>query len=306
MKINVGLLFLFALFCGCASLSKTQVDAVRKYAGATKVYAAFPGKVVSDYVDLQEDLFLLTTPLKTNSETAVNAVLRNHEWKNECKREAEKMDLGFQILKKYAEHLELLATTDYNAEIRTNAESLKTNMDTLIGSYNLKYGKAFPKFGSLTYKAVSFVGRKYVECQRAEAIKLFVEKGNTVICELSVATKDFVENTIRNSWMITMKDQLKINYLALRKQILRDTSNYSLNMSQLKALDKEALVYFDRLDQLNESITALSGSLDNVCKAHAALAASTRKREKNFAVLSELKDFYTNVEGLMRTYERLK
>ncbi len=287
----------------CASLSKTQINSVKKYAETTRNYSEYPGILVKDYLDLQNEIFLLRSPLITNPDKAVNSIYNNQQMLIKSKKEAEKMDLSFRIIRCYAENLELLATTDYNKDISYSAESLKTNLDTLIGSYNSKFKRNVPKLGSLVFKAITFLGEKYVEKERAKAIKTYVEKGNDIICEMSNATKDFVENTVKYSWLADLDQQVKTNHLALRKQIIKDTLNYSVNIISLKQIDNEATILYQKIDYLNNLTETMIKSLDNICKAHKSLNENMKQKKKLDDVISEFKDFYFSVEELNNIYQ---
>jgi hypothetical protein len=214
--------------------------------------------------------------------------------------------LCFKIIKCYAENLEMLATTDYSKNINSGAETLGTNLDTLIGSYNSKFNKSIPKLGNLVFKAISFLGEKYVEHERAKAIKTCVEKGNGIVCEMSSVTKDFVENKVKNAWLFELDEQVKANHLALRKQIIKDTLNYSLNLLSLKEIDKEVVGFYNEIDYLNELAESLIKSLDNICKAHQALTQNIKEKKKIIDLIAEVKDFYYSIEELKNIHHSFK
>jgi hypothetical protein len=298
MKNLSFVLLVLLILNACASLTRTQVDSVKKFADATIDYADYPGILVNDYLDLQNNIFLIRSPLITNPEKAVSSIYNNQQMLAKNKKDAEKMNLCFNILKCYAENLELLATTDYNKDINASALNLKTNMDTLIGRYNKSYNKNIPKIGNLVFKAFLYFGERYVENERANAIKKYLEKGNEIVCEMSSVTKDFVDNNVKNGWMLDITDQVKANHMALRKQIIKDTLNYSVNIISIREIDKEILTYYDEIDYLNELTESLIISLDKICMAHQALSKNIKEKKKLDDLIPEVKDFYYSVEDL--------
>jgi hypothetical protein len=304
---NIYFIFIFlVLLNACASLSKTQISSVKKYAETTRNYSVFPGILVNDYINLQNQIFLMRSPLITNPEKAVNLIYNNQQMLIKSKKEAEKMDLSFRIIRCYAANLELLATTDYNKDISYSAESLKTNLDTLIGSYNSKFNKNLPKVGNLVFKAITYLGQKYVEKERAKTIKLYVEKGNNIICEMSNTTKEFIENTVMNAWLPDLDQQVKANHLALRKQIIKDTLNYSVNIISLKEIDNDAILLYQEIEYLNNLSSTMINSLESICKAHKSLSENMKEKKKLDDIISEFKDFYFSVEELNNIYKSYK
>ena len=306
MKHLYFLLTLLLIFSGCASLSKTQVDSVKKFADATIDYSAYPKTLITDYLDLQNELFLLKSPLITNPEKAVSSIYENRQSLLEIKKAAEQLNLSYKILKCYAENLEMLATTDYNRNIRLSANDLRLNLDTLIDKYNTTYNKNLPKLSNLVFKAFLYLGEKYVENKRAKAIKDYMGKGNEIVCEMSSVTKNFVENKVKDSWMFDMEEQVKSNHRALRKQIIKDTLNYSVNIATLRNLDKEIISYYNEIDYLNALTDMLAQSTDKLCKAHKSLSNSIKEKKKLVDILPEIKDFYYSVEDLKDIHRSYK
>jgi hypothetical protein len=307
MKRNIIILCaVWLVLSNCTSLTKSQVDSVKKYAETAEKFSDYPGKLITEYIDLQYGVYLLTTPLNTDIDKAPDAIKDRHALINKCKSDASAMDLSFRILKSYAANLKLLATTDYALDFDTNVQSLIVNMDTLIGTFNSITGKDLSKFGTLAYKAISFAGEKYIENERAIAIKAFVEKGNVLVCEMGKVASYEIENKIKNSWLSGLDGQLKANHLAIRKQILKDTQNYTLNISLIRQIDQDVIQLYDKIDYLNNLTVSLLKSIDNLCVAHTALNQNIKEKKKLDDILTEVKGFYSNIQELVTIHNSLK
>ncbi|MBE9511367.1 MAG: hypothetical protein IMY71_10845 [Bacteroidetes bacterium] len=307
MKNLIFILVVSIMISSCAVLTTTQLESIKKYSVATQEYSEYPSLLVKKYVDVQNDIFLLSSPLITNPEKAADKIFENNKRKNEIITEAEKLDLSFKILKEYTKNLEALATTDYYEKIEKNALSIGTNLDTLISVYNNKFDKEIPEgIGSFVYKSIVFVGKRYIDKKRADILKKYIEKGNIIIEELCKSSKEFLEKTVKEKWLSDLDLQLKNVHSGLRQQILVDTTNYPSNAYNIMLIDYKVSELYDEINYLQKMNKSLVSSIEKLYTAHNSINNNVKEKKKMEFILNDVSSFINDVYELIEIHNSFK
>lgn len=306
-KGHIGILYLsICLFFACSTLTKPQLESIKIYAVATQEYAQFPSLLIKDYVEIQSNIFLISSPLISNPERAARRLLSHHKDKTAILVEAEKMDLSFEILKEYAKSMEILANPDYFQKVEQTIENSGNNLDHLIENYNSKFDKNIPGgLGGLFYQSLVFGSKTYLDQKRGQLLKEYIIKGEPIIKEISEFTKGFLKEKVAEEWIKDIDLELESSHSAIRRHILIDTLSYSSNAFSLILLDTQVSKIYEDIEQLKQLNTKLIASLDELYLAHSALNKDVQQKKKAITVLGEVSVFVREVYGIIDLYENL-
>jgi hypothetical protein len=306
-KALKGIFFLSICFVsGCSILTKPQLETIKIYAVATQEYAQYPGLLIKDYVEIQNNIFLISSPLISHPDRAAQRLLSHHKDKNAILGEAEKLDLSFDILKEYAKSMEILANPDYFQKVHQTLDNSGTNLDHLIESYNSKFDKKIPAgLGGLVYQSLVLGSKTYLDQKRGQLLKEYIMKGEPIIREISEFTKKFLEEKVGEEWIKDIDLELESSHSAIRKHILVDTLSYSSNAFSLIHLDTKVSDIYDDIHQLKQLNTKLIASIDELYLAHQALNQDVQKKRKSVTVLGEVSAYVREVYGIFDLYQNL-
>lgn len=303
---NKMLALFLLLITSCSVLTKPQLESIKVYAVATQEYAQYPGLLIQDYVDIQSNIFLITSPLIANPDRAASRLLAHHNEKSFIMGEAEKLDLSFSILKEYAKSLEILSDPDYFKKVNNTIENTGNNLDQLIASYNSKYDKNLPGgLGSLLYQYMVMAGRTYLDHKRGNILKEYLSKGEPLIKEISESTKGFLQKKVADEWIMGLDLELESSHAAIRRHILIDTLSYSSHSFSIIHLDTQVSKLYGDIDQLKKLNNKLIASIDELYLAHKALNLDIRKKRKAMSILSEVTLYVSKVYGIIDLYRNL-
>ena len=293
---NPFVVFILLFFLsGCASLTESQQQVVKKYAEATQSYADYPGVLIKKYADVQEEIFLLKSPM-----TASTRIRKLHNEKKQLMEEAGRLDLSFKILKGYAKNLEVLATTDYVDNLTKSTNQMALNVDSLITLYNSSFDADMPKgLGKLTAQTIQFVGTRKLNQKRVKLIKEYIMKGDTLIAEFSKQGKAFIEEKVEKEWLQGIDDELKSAHQGVRTQFVSDTGRYASVSYDIMLIDKKVSELYYKIDELQDLCGKLKSSVGNLSKAHASVGKTIQKKKKVDILMKELITFINDANQLI-------
>ena len=152
---------LLVLVSSCASLSKSQVEAVHQFAQTSQQFSAYPSEILIAMADLRVKrgvyfVNALENPADINdTETSDDVIDSLRELsvtahvkelndiytaqKNDYAT-SEKMNITFKIIDKYAQALLLLSSDKHAANLEEQATHFGVSLDSLIGKYNSLQG----------------------------------------------------------------------------------------------------------------------------------------------------------------------
>ena len=299
----------FLLICfisGCSILTKPQLESIKIYAVATQEYAQYPGLLIKDYVEIQSNIFLISSPLISNPDRAARRLLSHQNDKSSILGEAEKLDLSFDILKEYAKSMEILANPDYFQKVEQTIENSGNNLDQLIESYNSKFDKNIPGgLGGLVYQSLVLGSKTYLDQKRGQLLKEYIKKGEPIIKEISQFTQEFLKEKVAEEWIKDIDLELESSHSAIRRHILVDTLSYSSNAFSLILLDTQVSKIYEDIEQLKKLNVKLIASIDELYLAHQALNQDVQKKRKAVTVLGEVSAFVREVYGIIDLYQNL-
>jgi hypothetical protein len=301
----MGLLLLL-IFSGCSVLTKSQLDSIKVYAIATQEYAQYPGKLIRDFAAVQNNIFLLSSPLTANPEQAAERIMAHHQSKTALLEEAEKLDLSFDILKEYAKNLEILSNPDYFNKTINTIENTGTHLDQLIESYNNKFDSAVPGgLGSLVYQAMVMVGKRSLDQKRGNILKEYIARGDPLLKEITEISQRFLKEKVEEEWIKDIDQDLKSAHSAVRRQILVDTLNYPSNSFSIIQIDTQVAELYNDLYKIRKLNQSLITSLEELYLAHHSIYADVQQKKKLTTILNDVILFGSEVYEIRELYENL-
>ena len=300
------MLLVVFLLSSCSSLTTSQLASVRVYAEATRNYSRFPGQLVIDYVEVQNKIFLLGSPLIANPDRAANRIFLHHAEKTGILEEAEKMDLAFAMLREYAIWLEILASRDHPADISSGAGDMGSNLDHLIGRYNERFDTDIPVgLGNIAQRSLVMAGSKLLDRKRAEYLREYLEKGTPMIREITETTKTFLEEKVSREWLQGMDAQLKSTHTGVRRQVLTDTARFPSNSFAIIQLDTQVDGLYDEISLLKKTNDNLIASIGTLYPAHQAILHQIQEKKKLTEMLGEISALIYEVRNITDLYHDL-
>ena len=307
-KNGVGgyMLMVIWLLSSCSSLTTSQLSAVRAYAEATGEYSRFPGQLVEDYVEVQNKIFLLGSPLIANPERAADRIFFHHTEKASILNEAEKMDLAFAMLREYATWLKVLASRDHPDIVSSAVGNMGSNLDHLIGLYNEKFNTGISVgLGNIAQQSLVMAGSRLLDRKRGEYLREYMESGAPLIREVTETTKAFLEKKIAGEWLRGMDTQLKTTHTGVRRQILIDTVGFSSNSFFIIQLDTQVDGLYGEILRLKKTTDNLIASIGTLYPAHQATLNQIHEKRKLTGVLEEVSVLVHEVRNIMDLYDDL-
>jgi hypothetical protein len=296
-------LLLLLLLSGCSVLTKSQMDSIQVYSLATQEYSQYPAQLINDFVEVQNSIFLLTSPLISDPERAAARIFSHQNHQNDILEEAEKLDLSFTILKEYARNLEVLSTPDYFEKFVGNIKNTGTNLDLLVDQYNSRFDKKLPEgIGSLVYQSLVTVGQKSLARQRGNILKDYILQGDPLIKEITQVTKEFLERKVSDEWLKHIDLELKSGHTAVRSHIVTDTLSYPSNAFQIIQLDTQVDQLYKDIHQLKKLNDSLIVSIDELYPAHHAITVDVQQKKKLTTLLTEIAAFVAEVHKIMEQF----
>jgi hypothetical protein len=175
-------------------------------------------------------------------------------------------------------------------------------MDTLLAIYNMKNDKKVPRgMGKLVTSTISFLGSGYVKHRQANALKMYITEGDSLISVITETLKAELSAMVLNEWLIVLKEDLKNRQINFLQNIPR--SEYKVFIAN--GYNKEVAILIARIDTLEQLTKKTISSIDKIKKAHKQLLSYIQERRKMDSILSETQELYISVKEMYDSYHVL-
>ncbi len=303
MKNIFLLLFAAAMLCSsCASLTKSQVEAVKQFAHTSKDFSAYPSKIQEAVARVRVERGLYAAYLLDNTELHTAELDSIFSQKKQDLHKAAAIDITFKIIDEYAKSLLLLASDKYATDLGTQAGSLGTNLDSLINTYNAlpKITKVPGGIGGLVGNLIMAGGKQWVRSKQATEIKRYVTQADTLV---NVMTGNLL--TFLNAG--SLADIIDHEETEIQ-------NNYKAYLDKLHAQDKHPgledgrafinlLGQMDDIKILRQQTILATGKLQ---KAHHKLFEDLQEKKDIKAIVAELQAFYDDVSAVRATIQAIE
>ncbi len=288
----------------CASLTKTQVEAVNQFAQTTKDFSDFPSKIMTELADirLKRGLYYansLTDTLKGEGAKLHIAELDSiYIQKNIDYSVSSDVDITFKIIDKYSQSLLLLSSDKYVNDIEKQAKNFGVGIDSLIKLNNSIDGsKKLPSdIGGAVSQLIILGGKQYVKNKQAKEIKKFVSLADTLISVMTSNLLEYLTSTKINNLILIEERGITRNYLSFLQQ----------NINSSIESDKDYLELKNSIDGVKKLQQKTITATKNLRTAHKKLLNEINETKDLKQTIKELQDLYEEIKDLKETVQKIE
>lgn len=294
------LLILTASFAlvGCASLTKTQVEAVNQFAQTSKDFSLFPGKIMTELAEIRTKRGTYYANSLGVPELHIGVLDSVYFNKNHAFKVSSKVDITFKIIDKYAQSLILLSSDKYEKDLEKQAKNFGVGIDSLVKIYNnMDNSKNLPTgIGSSVSKLIIMGGKQYIRCKQAKEIQKFVPQADTLISVMTTNLLEFLQSKNINTLIMIEENGIKQNYLSFLRQTPKATIENENAYLELKNS-------IDGVKKLQEQTIKATKDLR---AAHKKLLLEIKKRKDLKELVKEIQVLYEQIKELKSTVEKIE
>jgi hypothetical protein len=295
---NLILICALSLFvCGCATLSKTQIESVNQFARYSKDFSAFPSRIMTELADIRTIRGVWYANSLSVPKLHIDVLDSVYFNKTHAYNISEKSDITFQVIDKYARSLALLSSDRYESEFVKQTEGFGVSLDTLIKRYNrIDQSAALPEgIGAAASKLVIMGGRQYIRSKQAREIKKFVPRADTLVAVMTSNLLQFLKSENIDELIKAEEFGINQNYLSYIRQSQGTSVEADFQYLELKS----------RLDKVKELRSKTITATKSMRNAHAELLVTIREKKKLIESLQELKVMAEEVKDLKATVDKI-
>ena len=321
-------------YCSCASLTKSQLDEVNQFGGATKTFAAYPAKVMSTLVDVHTQNQYFEVGIIVDPNLHRQHVDSIYKWIQTSAKRDEDIALLFQIIGDYGQKLVHLTSNAATLQLDTAAQSFGGNLDSLLTKFNSfePKHKVPTGYAAVISEVISFGGNIYVHDRQAKGAKAFVTKGDTLIAMMATKLEQYLSadniNSVKTGISMERRD-LVHNYTAylasdnelinLYYKIDKHGGKDSLSKKDtvitgtLKAWRSSGMgadsLYIKLLTNLDADETLRQqclAAVENLRKAHHKLMLDLQEKKNLKEVYGEFVDYGASLHQMHSTSSKIK
>ncbi len=240
--------------CSCASLSKSQLDEVNQFGGATKTFAAYPAKLMGALVDVHAQNQYFEVGIIVDPELHRQHVDSIYKWiQTSAKKDAE-IALVSQIISDYGQKLVHLTSNAATLQLDTAAQSFGTNLDSLLTKFNTidPQHKVPTGYAAIISEVIAFGGDIYVHERQAKGAKTFITKGDTLIGTMAAKLEQYLSSDGINS--------VKTGISRERKELVHNYTAYLASDNELINLYYKINKHSGK-DSVTQKDTVITGTL---------------------------------------------
>jgi hypothetical protein len=305
------------LASSCASLSKSQVEAVNQFAQTSKSFSAYPSQLLVAMADLRVKRGVYFVNSLENpgdmeadeaSDNAADSLreqtVDDHVKELESVYAAKKSDytasakinITFLVIDKYAQALLLLSSDKHAAGLAEQAANFGMSLDSLIGKYNSLPGttKVRSGIGGLVGSLVMAGGKQFVRAKQAKEIQRFVPAADEMIGVMTGNLLEFLQSGSISTLIANEEKGISSNY----KSFLRHRN--PAIQHEWDYLDQ--LAHLDKIKALRNQTVAATTSLRI---AHAELLTAIKEKKTLTEGIAELQALYENVKQVRTTIHEM-
>jgi hypothetical protein len=261
---------------GCAVLTSSQVDEIKRFSQATDAYTNLPGNLTRLYGELLRDSQLLDLSIEEfntddplTAESAWNKIVVAYDSEQTFSQLGNRMDTALHVLKIYSDLLGKLASDDYTESLDKSSERLGKSLREAIDTYNDNFRKddPLPFININIARGARLAGGLFLRYRQAQVLKDVIEKADPLVQELMDDVRE-ISNIMADNYKHYEDDDLKVRFKNVAIEMGRlNTATYTFvynNISRARAGQKLA-------EKVGKSATTYAS-------AHRALLNNTRIR----------------------------
>lgn len=182
-----------ALAAGCTVLTERQVEAVAKFADATRGFGTSPAAVVTLHADLRRERGLLKASTRTDAEAATADLENALRQEAGLEKLAMSSSAAMQVLDDYAEMLGVLSSSRFTDDLQNKTVSLGASIDNSIATFNKGSGSNLNSFGDIVAGIVRAGGGIWIRHKQERALSAAVTHAERPVGELTEAVEALMQ-----------------------------------------------------------------------------------------------------------------
>jgi len=289
---------LLCLCNSCGILSKSQTDAIQRFSVACDSFSATPGRIIHELSSLRTERGTYYAASLSTPELRLEELenLRKTDYSDE--KQAKKMDLHYEILKKYMRALRSLSHENRYADLSREFRSLGKNLDSLIFEYNsLELTKSLPTgIGKAAGEIFGIGARQWMRHRQLRQVKTFVSEGDTLVALLTQSLREGINAPALDTFLESEARGQRADYLSYL--------NHKKEVSPA-----EDLLFLERLDRLDALKTLRTQSLRaalSLRNTHRTLYTSLHSRKKISDFYHQLILFEEDLAEIQKNLHKIK
>lgn len=307
-KILFACTALPVLLSSCASLSKSQVEAVHQFAQTSRQFSAYPSEILTAMADLRvkrgvyyvnalanpadiDDASTSDDTIDSLREVAVTAHVKELNELYAAKKNdygtSEKVNITFKIIDKYAQALLLLSSDKHVANLEDQAANFGVSLDSLISKYNSMQGttKVRNGIGGLIGSLIMAGGKQFIRAKQAKEIQRFVPAADEMIGVMTNNLLDFLQSGSINTLIKNEETGIQNNYRSFLRNRLPGIQH-----------EWDYLELLTRLDNIKALRAQTINATTSLRAAHADLLTAIKEKKTLSEAIAGLQSFYENVK----------
>ncbi|MEO6916344.1 MAG: hypothetical protein ABI151_12410 [Chitinophagaceae bacterium] len=313
MNRFIILCFCFVVLAGCASLTKTQVAAVKSFATASQDFSAYPGKVLTELADIRMHRGVYFANSLDSARLHIEELDSIYNFRVRDSALISKADITFKIIDKYAQSLLLLSSDKFELKLRQQSLRFGTDLDSLTTLYNTKNFPRVPTgIGAGVSQLIAFGGTQYIRSRQAREIKKFVPQADRLIEVMTANLNEFLRSGIVSELIDNESAGIRSNYLSFLRQsktISMNGRDSVIQVSNTKSSIANDLEYV-KLRAAIDYVKALRAeTLVATAKlriAHAKLLQIINQKRNLKTAVAEIQQFYQSVKDIHVTLKKIQ
>ncbi|WP_148289321.1 hypothetical protein [Fibrella aestuarina] len=285
---------------GCATLTKSQVEAVNQFATLASTGGNHAEKVLNEVIDNRYQSIILEQSAGVNPGTATS--LNGDTYKQLAKFYADKqaelkpvrqIKASMNVLNEYALALQRLSSPDFATNAAQSANSLGESISDLSTAIPV-----IPNVGSLLGKTLTELGGRYIGQKQTKALQQFVNEGDTLVAALCRSN----ESLLREKASVLIEQSEKTDSLSVNA-LFDAIKTDRLGRYQAAGMGADLVSKYQHLNQLNkQSITALQ----QIRTTHSALKKALATKQTLSGISQQLLALHKAIRDLQATYKEIK
>jgi hypothetical protein len=288
--INIAIIICITfLISGCATLTKSQIDAVSKFGKITENYGTTPSKAIDAYAELQLYTSAAEVSTMQDEEAVLNHIDESLETYDDIVKRSKKAGKSFKVLSLYSKLLIQLTDDKYTKSLDSDSKKIADSLDSAIESYNSYYDTEIDSFGGTAAAIIRGVGGLYIRSKQSEAIKKLVKDADPAIEEMTTAIVDI-------SGIIAYGVEKELSTLRAE---LEATAKYAPKSKNKKKFMPDLASYVHAMELLHKGNNAAK-----TAKSAKSTATSYRKAHKE--LVKNTRNKIEGIDDLIETIKALK
>jgi hypothetical protein len=296
MKTNCLCIALLLLLGSCASLTKSQIEAVNQFSRTSDRFSAYPGRIITALADIRIRRGIYFSNSLDDPRLHLEELEALYDALKSDYQVSSKVNITFRVIDKYAQSLLLLSSGENLAELQAQSKNFGTGLDSLVSAYNAISGvKQVPTgIGGAVNKLIAAGGKQYIRSRQAKEIKQFVPAADTLIGVMTTNLLEFLQSTNIDELITNEEKGIGNNYLSFLRQRHATVEN-----------ERDYLALKSDLDAVKKLRQKTVTATRRLRKAHEKLLSIILEKKTLQDTVAELQEFYEDVKEIRATMQTI-